>query len=117
MLLVKPSDWPSNEAPIYLVTGGVAIWLQDPASVAGFSRVGLPLVPVTTAALTALTTALDPYLEYPIARVPPLPTQPSFRPMSDPLIDGGDPTTIYQSGVYDGGSSDTDFFLTTVDLI
>lgn len=116
MFLATASDWPTPDPPIYFVSGDVAIWLQDTQSVVAFSRVGIPTVLLSTEGLTSLTGDLDPYLEYPVAKVPPIPTQPQFLPITDPVVNGGEVDTIYAGGAYDGGTSSTDQFVTALDI-
>lgn len=106
MFLAKPSNW-NGDPPVYLVAGDRAIWLQDKQSQTAFTRIGVPIVTFTKTMFTSLTTIFDPYVDYPVARRPLDEMRPQFVPAADPLIDGGDASTVYADYTYDGGTSAT----------
>lgn len=84
----------------YLVSGDNAVYLADVQSVAAFKRVGVPVVTLSSAALTSLTTKLTPLAARPWVPV-------AVDPGATTLIDGGKPNSIYYFDDFDGGA-DTD---------
>lgn len=110
MILIRPSSWTTATPPTALLTADMAIWLQDPMTIAGFQRIGVPLVLMPQAEVLSLTTLLNPSVEHTHAAYAADPTEPNFLPLSHELVDGGAPNTVLYGDDFDGGQSDTTDF-------
>lgn len=81
----------------YLVSGDVAVYLYDTQTVAAAKKVGIPVVTLSPASFTALTTALKPAAE--------MPWMSFVDDGISALVDGGGPNTQLYIDDFDGGAS------------